>query len=229
MISRLYNYPIFFLGITLFICCSPLKVVQKPILFDAERRQLSLEYLENRHNLIQEEPIIVPRMVVAHWTAIPTMEKTYQVFYPSRLPGSRSGIQSASQLNVSSQYLVDRDGTIYQLLPDTIFARHTIGLNYCAIGIENVGNGTDLPLTRAQLNANIKLIKRLSAKHPLEFVIGHYEYTLFDGHPIWREPDPNYRTKKTDPGEDFMFKLRKRLKRYHLKGPPKQDSDPGTS
>jgi N-acetyl-anhydromuramyl-L-alanine amidase AmpD len=176
--------------------------------------------MEARHELSQKEPNIVPKMVVAHWTAIPTMEKTYQAFYPSKLPGSRPGIQAASQLNVSSQYLVDRDGTIYQLLKDTIFARHTIGLNYCAIGIENVGNGSDLPLTKAQLKANTALIKQLARKYPIEYVIGHYEYTLFDGHPIWKESDPNYRTQKTDPGEDFMGRLRKRLKKLDLKSVP---------
>ena len=42
-------------------------------------------------------------------------------------------------LNVSSHYLVDRDGTIYQLTPETILNRHAIGVNWCSIGIENIG------------------------------------------------------------------------------------------
>ena len=35
--------------------------------------------------------------------------------------------------------MIDRDGTIYQLVPLAIMCRHTVGLNYTAIGIEHVG------------------------------------------------------------------------------------------
>ena len=35
--------------------------------------------------------------------------------------------------------MIDKDGTIYQLVPITIMCRHTVGLNYTAIGIEHVG------------------------------------------------------------------------------------------
>ena len=201
--------------------CSGIRIVQKPITFDATRKALSLQYLEERYGIEKKYPSIQPKMVVIHWTAIPTVEGTFETFDPPLLPQSRRGIAGASSLNVSSQYLIGRDGAIYQLLPDTVFARHVIGLNYCAIGVENVGNGSDLPLTDAQLHANIRLVKHLCKKYPIEYLIGHYEYTKFAGGPLWKEKDPNYRTVKTDPGEDFMRKLRHALKNYHLKGAPK--------
>lgn len=204
-----------FLAYFLFSCAGP-KVIQKPISFDEERAALSLQYLEQRHGLIQEKPVIDPKIVVVHYTVIPTMERTYQAFYDARLPGSRTGIASASDLNVSSQYLVDRDGKIYQLLPDTVFARHTIGLNHCAIGIENIGDGKDLPLTEAQLKANIALIEQLIEKHDIDYVIGHSEYQRFIGHPLWRETDPYYLTQKSDPGDDFIRAIRSALRDYNL-------------
>ena len=34
---------------------------------------------------------------------------------------------------------IDRDGTVYQLVSTTIMCRHTVGLNWTAIGIEHVG------------------------------------------------------------------------------------------
>ena len=145
----------------------------KPIIFDSQRSQLSLEYLKDRYGIIQNTPSIKPIMIVLHWTAIPSLEKTFDVFNRSTLPDARKGIQYASSLNVSSQYLVDRDGTIFQLMPDTLFARHVIGLNYCAIGVENVGSEKN-PLTIAQLNANVQLIRYLKGKYPIEYVIGHY-------------------------------------------------------
>lgn len=195
-------------------------VVMRPIVFDEQRRQLSLEYLANRYGIEQQEPTIVPKVVVVHWTAIPTADATFDAFDPPVLPGARQEISSASALNVSSQYLVDRDGTIYQLLPEQMMARHTIGLNHVAIGIENVGSGTDLPLTDAQLASNVAIVRYLSAKYDLEYLIGHYEYTLFEGHTLWKERNKAYRTEKTDPGEDFMQRLRSRVADLKLQGPP---------
>lgn len=194
----------------------------KPIIFDSQRIQLSLEYLKNRYGIIQDAPSIKPIMIVLHWTAIPTLEKTFDVFNRSTLPNARKGIQYASTLNVSSQYLVDRDGTIFQLMPDTLFARHVIGLNYCAIGVENVGS-EKAPLTEAQLNANVQLIRYLKDKYPIQYVIGHYEYKQFIGTPLWKETNPNYLTEKTDPGEVFMKKIRERIKDLHLKGAPEKN------
>jgi N-acetylmuramoyl-L-alanine amidase len=196
------------------------KIIEKPITWNETRRKLSLEYLKERHGLEQNEPTIMPKMVVCHWTAIPTFEATFRAFDSPTLPNWRPELK-VSQLNVSSHYLVDRDGTIYRLLPDTILARHVIGLNYCAIGIENVGDGDKLKLTDAQLKANELIIRRLCEKFKIEYLIGHYEYTKFVGTNLWKEADPNYRTTKTDPGEDFMQKLRKNVENLHLKQPPK--------
>lgn len=195
-------------------------VVMRPIVFDEQRHQLSLEYLANRYGIEQEEPTIVPKMIVVHWTVIPTADATFDAFDPAVLPGARQEISSAGALNVSSQYLVDRDGTIYQLLPETTMARHTIGLNHVAIGIENVGDGTDLPLTDEQLASNVAVIRYLASKYDLEYLIGHYEYTLFEGHALWKEKDKAYRTEKTDPGEDFMQRLRATVADLNLQGPP---------
>ena len=194
-------------------------VIDRPVIFDAERKRLSLEYLEKRHGLKQKEPTIRPVMIVLHWTEIPSAETTFKVFNRSTLPGARKEIASASPLNVSAHYLVDRDGTIFKLLPDTTFARHVIGLNYCAIGVENIG-GTKQPLTDAQLKANEQLIRQLKSKYPIEYVIGHYEYTRFKGTKLWKETDPGYSTFKTDPGKDFMSKIRLQIKDLNLKGAP---------
>lgn len=196
-----------------------LKVIEKPIIFDQERIDLSIAYLKDRHGLIQEKPSIKPMMVVLHWTEIPTVAGTFNTFNTSRLPASRKGIASASALNVSSQYVVDRDGTIYRLMPDTTFARHVIGLNYCAIGVENIG-GDKFPLTDAQLKANEDLVRYLKSKYDIQYVIGHFEYLQFKDTPLWKETDPNYQTVKTDPGIEFMEKIRSNLKDLNLKPLP---------
>lgn len=198
-------------------------LVQRPIVWDQDRLELSRAYLEARYGLQQEDARIEPRMVVVHWTAIPTLEASFQAFYPARLPAARGDISGAGALNVSAHYLVDRDGTVYQLMPDTLMARHTIGLNHCAIGIENVGGTPETPLTPEQLKANIRLVRTLASKYPIRYLIGHYEYTAFEGHPLWLENDSSYRTEKSDPGRDFMEKIRRSLRDLNLQPAPKTD------
>jgi N-acetyl-anhydromuramyl-L-alanine amidase AmpD len=194
--------------------------VDIPILFNEQRIELTKEYLAQRYELEQDTPDIVPKMVVLHWTVIPTLEGSFRAFNNPTLPNWRPALENVSGLNVSSHFLVDRDGTIYRLMPETTMARHTIGLNHCAIGIENVGGGKDLPLTKAQLKSNIYLVEYLASKYDIEYVIGHQEYTQFEGHPLWLEVDDGYRTTKTDPGMDFMEKVRKATKKYNFKPVP---------
>lgn len=211
----------FFIGVSLF-SCSPkatFRIIDKPITWNAEREQLSIQYLKDRHGLDKTTATIEPKMVVVHWTAINNIEVTFDVFNPPTL-GGRADLTGASNLNVSSQFLIDRDGTIFRLLPDTTFARHVIGLNYLAIGIENIGSD-EMPLTKAQLEANELLIRHLKRKYPIDYVIGHHEYQNFQTTDLWKETDPNYRTVKSDPGDKFMNRLRKNLSDLNLKPVPK--------
>src|SRR5699024_8329514 len=209
---------IIFIG---FGCSKSLYVEQKPIQFDFTRTALTLQYLDQHYGIQKQQPTIDPKMVVVHWTAVPSFEKTFEVFDPPTLRNSRPDLQGVGALNVSAHYLVGRDGRVAQLLPDTLMARHVIGLNDTAIGIENVG-GPDHPLTDAQLRANARLIRQLTKKHDIEYLIGHYEYKLFEDHPLWKEKNEGYRTRKSDPGTSFIYRLRHRLNDLHLKGVPAQ-------
>ena len=193
------------------------RTFNKPVVFDEERKKLSIQYLRERHGIIQDSATIVPRMIVLHWTAIPTLEQSFDAMNPAVLPGARKGIAGASSLNVAAQFLVDRDGMIFRQLPETAFARHVIGLNYCAIGVENVG-GSNALLTEEQLDANEALIRYLKKKYNIEYVIGHHEYQSFIGHPLFKETDPNYLTVKSDPGDEFMTKIRERIQDLNIKG-----------
>jgi N-acetyl-anhydromuramyl-L-alanine amidase AmpD len=203
-------------------CSIQKKIIDKPIIFDAEREQLTKTYLLERYGLEKETSEIIPKMVVLHWTAIPTFEGSFDAFYQTKLPNWRPELENVSGLNVSSHFLVAQNGTIYRLMPETTMARHVIGLNHVAIGVENVGGTKDTPITKAQLKSNIKLVTYLKKKYTIDYVIGHYEYTNFEGHELWLEKDDGYRTKKTDPGENFMKKVRKVTKKLNFKPVPSQ-------
>jgi hypothetical protein len=198
-----------------------------------ERVRLTREYLA-LHNPplaaqlppadVAESIAFVPRLVVVHYTAIPTLAETVATFTPLEIDPERSLVASHGRLNVGIHYVVDRDGTIYSLYPETVISRHVIGLNHVAIGIENVG-AADLggpaeqaPLTPAQLAANVALVRDLVRRHPtIEFVIGHHEYRDVEhpdhpAQPLFFEAFPGYRSEKVDPGPRFMRRLRRALR-----------------
>jgi hypothetical protein len=73
-------------------------------------------------------------VIVEHYTASDSFSSAYNTFAADvadselhELPG------------VCAHFVIDRDGTIYQLVPLTTMCRHTVGLNYTAIGVEHVG------------------------------------------------------------------------------------------
>ncbi|MEJ1221926.1 peptidoglycan recognition protein family protein [Sediminicola sp. 1XM1-17] len=206
-----------------FVSCSVSRViVDKPVIFNEERISLTNDYMADRYGMEPDSARITPKMIVLHWTAIPTFQGSYDVFYNVKLPSWRDQIQTASNLNVSSHFLVDRDGTIYRLMPETLMARHVIGLNHVALGIENVGGLKGKRLTRAQRRSNIWLVEYLKSKYDIEYLIGHYEYTNFVDHPYWLEKDDAYRTEKTDPGRRFLRRVKKATIDLNFKPTPQK-------
>lgn len=204
-------------------CAPALRVQDRPISFSEERVALTREYIREHYGTASAGIEIVPRMVVLHWTAIGDLERSFRAFDRERLTAeSRPELAGASEVNVSIHFLVDRDGTVYRLMPETWMARHVIGLNHVAIGIENVGGaGGEDDLTEAQVAANARLVRHLARKYPtIEYLIGHQEYRHFEGHPLWGERDQGYRTVKIDPGERFMRAVRAAVADLGLKGSP---------
>jgi N-acetylmuramoyl-L-alanine amidase len=189
-------------------------------IFDGERARLTEVYCL-RHYGRESEILHEPRMIVVHFTAFPTLDESMRFFAPSCLDKvSRSDIKGGGAVNVSAHYLVDRDGTIVQMVPDNLVCRHTIGFNWTAIGIENVGVDA-AELTDAQAIATAGLISRLVGRHPsITCLIGHSEYrnAALPHYRFFRENDRTYRfTDKVDPGPGFMARVRRLLKdRYGI-------------
>lgn len=191
-----------------------LKIEQTPINFSDKRVELTKEYIKEHYGLHVKDIKITPKIIVVHHTAIDDYKDSLSRFTSESLPNDRPDIKSGGAVNVSAHFMVERDGTIHQLMPLDFMARHVIGLNYNAIGIENVGgeNSSD-NLSKEQLKANIELANYLKEKFPsIEYMIGHYEYRCFESTPLWLEKDKGYRTQKDDPSVRFMNELRKNVK-----------------
>jgi beta-N-acetylhexosaminidase len=202
----------------------PLKIIDKPIDFGPERIAMTKEYIKSHYGKEVKNIEITPKIILLHWTAEMDFDKSFKRLLPEKLLSDRKDIVKASALNVSSQFMVARDGTIYRLMPETWMARHVIGLNYSSIGIENVGGkGNKIDdLTPAQRQANIDLVFYLKSKYPtIEYLVGHHEYKQMEGTSLWLEKDKGYRTVKSDPGEKFMNDIRNGVKCLDLKAPPK--------
>lgn len=199
-------------GCNAFSCHDTQIIHQKPILFNKERIALTQQYQLTHYGIDSKSIEIEPRMIVLHWTCIPTVAATFKIFNPPTFPKNSPRLKDLpGTLNVSSHFVVDKDGTIYQLMPEHWMARHVIGLNHYAIGIENIGGieGRD-DLTEEQVKANAFLVCYLKKKYPeINYVIGHNEYLNFKNSSLWLEKDPNYQTDKFDPGPTFKNKVMK--------------------
>ena len=147
-------------------------IVQKPIPFPARRKQEMAAYAR-RHYGIDSYRLRDPNVIVEHYTVTSTFQQTFNTFAPDNpdselreLPGT------------CAHYVIDRDGTIYQLVPRSIMCRHTVGLNYTAIGIEHVGFSDGEILRNAkQLAASLRLTRWLRCLYGIDTknVIGHSE------------------------------------------------------
>jgi hypothetical protein len=195
-----------------------LDIVDAPIAWSAERERLTLEYRRRHSDPEARDLTIEPRVIVLHFTGGNSVQSTRNYFDATRIEASRKALARGGAVNVSAHFVVDRDGTIYQLQPVTRFARHCIGLNHIAIGIENVGDGAKYPLTEAQVAADAALVRELVGEHAITHLLGHSEVMRFRKHPYFVEREAGYRNEKDDPGDAFMRAVRAQVTDLQLAG-----------
>ena len=147
-------------------------IVWKPIPFGPKRRAETASYAR-RHYSISSWRLTSPRVIVEHYTASQSFSSTYNYFY-----GDTPDVELGELPGVCSHFVIDRDGTIYQLVPLTTMCRHTVGLNYTAVGIEHVGTSdAEILSNPRQMQASLALtLWLMQQKHiQLRNVIGHSE------------------------------------------------------
>jgi beta-N-acetylhexosaminidase len=147
-------------------------IVQSPIPFGAKRKAEMASYAR-RHYGLDTYRLIDPHVIVIHYTETPDFQSTWNTFAPD-VPDS----ELHELPNTCAHFVVDADGTIHQLVPVGIMCRHTVGLNWTAIGVEHVGFSDGEVLGRArQMRASLRLVRWLRCRFqiPLADVIGHNE------------------------------------------------------
>jgi N-acetylmuramoyl-L-alanine amidase len=151
---------------------APPREVAKPIPYGAERRADMADYAQ-RHYGIHDWRLRDPRVIVEHYTAGSAFAPVFSLF------SRNEPDQELHELpGICSHFVIDRDGTIYRLVKPTTMCRHTVGLNYTAIGIEHVGmSDAQVMGDRRQLAASLRLTRALQGRYGIATrnVIGHNE------------------------------------------------------
>jgi beta-N-acetylhexosaminidase len=147
-------------------------LVAKPIPFPAKRKREMAAYAK-RHYGLDTYRLNSPHVIVEHWTAGNSFSSAYNTFARD----SRD-VELHELPGVCAHFVIDTDGTIYQLVSTRIMCRHTVGLNYTAIGIEHVGTSDQAVLgNRRVLRSSLALTRWLRCTEGISVanVIGHNE------------------------------------------------------
>jgi N-acetylmuramoyl-L-alanine amidase len=146
-------------------------IVWKPIPYGATRRAEMAAYAQRHYGMHTWR--LRPRAIVEHVTASTSFSSAYNTFAVDRPDNELHELPATC-----AHFVVDRDGTIYQLVPLDVMCRHTVGLNWAAIGIEHVGvSDAQVLADRAQMRSSLALTLWLMRRYriPIADVIGHNE------------------------------------------------------
>ncbi|HEY0317347.1 MAG TPA: peptidoglycan recognition family protein [Solirubrobacterales bacterium] len=143
-----------------------------PIPFGAKRKREMAAY-SLRHYGRAGWRLRHPHVIVEHMSQTNSAAAVYNTFAPD-VPD----VELHELPNVCSHFVVASSGRIFGLVNLRTRCRHTVGLNWTAIGIEHVGYGdSDALGNRRQLRASLRLTQYLRCRFqiPVHDVIGHAE------------------------------------------------------
>ena len=143
-----------------------------PIPFGAKRKHEMRAYAR-RHYGIDDFRLRNPKVIVEHVTVTSTYRAAFNTF-AADVPD----VELHELPGVCSHFIVDRSGGIHQLVSLGLMCRHTVGLNWTAIGIEHVGmNDGQVMGDARQRRASVRLTCWLRRRFGIAVrnVIGHNE------------------------------------------------------
>ena len=140
--------------------------------FGADRKRQMRAYAR-RHYGLDDFHLVTPKTIVEHFTASTSYSSAFNTF-----AANQPDVELHERPGVCAHFVVDRDGTIHQLVSLKLMCRHTIGLNDSAIGIEHVGVSDDQVMGNdRQRRASLRLTRWLQGEYAIRtrYVIGHAE------------------------------------------------------
>jgi beta-N-acetylhexosaminidase len=151
------------------------RIVWDPIPFGARRKAEMVEYVRRHYGSFMKPTwrLVDPHVIVIHYTDSPSFSSTYNTF-AADVPDS----ELHELPGTCAHFVIDQVGTIHQLVSLGIMCRHTVGLNWTAIGIEHVAYSDAQVLDdRNQISSSLRLVRWLRCRYhiPIADVIGHNE------------------------------------------------------
>jgi N-acetylmuramoyl-L-alanine amidase len=158
------------LALSLAIAPKP-HIVWKPIPYGPQRRAEMATYAKRHYGIHSWR--LHPKVIVEHYTASNSFSSAWNAF-----AANSPDLELGELPGTCAHFIVGRSGTIYQLVRLNVMCRHTVGLNYVAIGIEHVGTSdAEILHDHAQLRASLELSAWLVGRLHIRVrnVIGHSE------------------------------------------------------
>src|SRR5205823_1992187 len=137
-------------------------IIWDPIPFGPRRKAEMVAYARRHYGSFMAPTyrLIQPHVIVIHYTETPSFQATYNTFAPD-VPDP----ELHELPNTCAHFVIDSAGSIHQLVSVGVMCRHTVGLNWAAIGIEHVGFSDQQVLAdRAQMSASLKLVRWLRCR-----------------------------------------------------------------
>jgi N-acetyl-anhydromuramyl-L-alanine amidase AmpD len=155
-------------------------IVQSPIPYGPGRRRQMEAYSKRHYGAASAK--LRPRVIVLHFTANNSYSATWNTF-------ASNAANRGEKPGTCAHFVIEKSGTIHQLVPLGVRCRHVIGLNHVAIGIEMVQEtgGDARAAARKILNrpkqvrAALRLVRWLQGRYQIRNadVIGH---AMANGH-----------------------------------------------
>ena len=148
------------------------QIVKRLIPFGPKRKRQMAAY-SDRHYGEHTWRLRRPQVIVEHWAESGSASAVYNTFAPDVADPELHELP-----NVCSHFVVSGSGRIFQLVPLTIRCRHTVGLNWTAIGIEHTGfSDAEVLGNGRQMRASLRLTRYLRCRFRIKLrnVIGHNE------------------------------------------------------
>jgi N-acetylmuramoyl-L-alanine amidase len=137
------------------------------------KRKREMAAYSKRHYGKAQWRLIDPHVIVEHISVAGNVSAVRNTFAPDHPDPELHELP-----NVCSHFVVGSNGRAYQLVHLGSRCRHTVGLNWTAIGIEHVGfHDSDVLGNRRQLRASLRLTQYLRCRFGIKLknVIGHNE------------------------------------------------------
>ena len=167
---------------------SPPPILKWPIPFGPKRKREMAAYSQ-RHYGEQTWRLVQPRVIVEHMAVASSAAAVYNTFAPDQ-----PDVELGELPNVCSHFVVAASGRIFSLVNLRTRCRHTVGLNWTAIGIEHVGYADSDALDNpAEMRASLRLTQYIRCRFGIAVknVIGHNESL---SSPYHRELVPSLRS-----------------------------------